>query len=258
MGNIHQQTPDHWKAEHYRDRHAFVFEASRDLVSGWLAPQAGESVLDLGCGTGELSAQIARSGARVTGVDASADMIAGARARHPGVTFEVQNAHQPTYRAEFDAVFSNAALHWMRPLPAVFSNLHAALRPGGRLTLEMGGAGNVLEVRKAVERALAELGLPALVHPWVFPSPGELATLLETAGFRVERLHRFDRPSVLGGADGFQAWLEGFGQGWLAPLTARERAVVVARAEALARPTLWNGQDWVADYVRLRALATRT
>lgn len=262
MTNAHTSTApqptDHWNAGHYRDRHAFVYEASRDLVSGWLAPQPGEAILDLGCGTGELSAQVAESGARVTGVDASPDMIAGAQARYPSVTFAVQDAHHLTFRQEFDAVFSNAALHWMKPLPDVFAHLAVALRPGGRLVLEMGGVGNVLEVRRAVETALAEQGLPALTHPWVFPSPGELATLLEGAGFRVGRLHLFDRPSVLAGTDGFQAWLEGFGQGWLAPLSPPERAAVIARAEELARPALWNGQDWVADYVRLRALATRT
>ena len=251
-------TADHWQAGHYRDRHAFVFEASRDLVTGWLAPQPGERVLDLGCGTGELSAQIAGGGARVTGVDASAEMVTGARAKHGGVTFEVVDAHHLPFENEFDAVFSNAALHWMKPLPPVFSNVARALRPGGRLALEMGGGDNVLEVRRAVEGALAELGLPALAHPWVFPTPGELAALLEAAGFRVERLHLFERPSVLAGEDGFRAWLEGFGGGWLAPLTRQERATVIARAEERARPALWNGQDWVADYVRLRALATRT
>jgi len=248
---------DHWKAGHYRARHAFVYEASRDLVAGWLAPQPNEAILDLGCGTGELTAQIAESGARVTGVDASPDMIAGAQARHPSVMFAVQDAHQLAVQEDFCAVFSNAALHWMKPLPAVFSNVAAALRPGGRLVLEMGGVGNVLEVRRAVETALAERGLPALTHPWVFPSPGELATLLEGAGLRVERLHLFDRPSVLAGADGFRAWLEGFGQGWLSPLDPEERAAVIARAEELARPALRKGEDWVADYVRLRALATR-
>ncbi|WP_216317544.1 methyltransferase domain-containing protein [Deinococcus aestuarii] len=249
--------PDHWQAAHYRDRHAFVFEASRDLVTGWLAPQPGDHILDLGCGTGELTAQIAGSGAVVTGVDASPDMIAGARERHPGVTFVVEDAHRLPFRSEFDAVFSNAALHWMDPLPPVFAHLHAALRPGGRLALEMGGAGNVLAVREAVEGALADLGLPAMEPPWVFPGPAELATLLEAAGFRVERLHRFDRPSVLSGADGFRAWLEGFAGGWLAPLGDNERRAVLTRAEQLARSHLWNGQDWVADYVRLRALAVK-
>ncbi len=131
----------------------------------------------------------------------------------------------------------------------------AALVPGGRLALEMGGGANVLTVRRAVERALIDLGLPALAHPWTFPSAAELATLLEGAGLTVTRLHLFARPSRLPGADGLRAWLEGFAAGWLSPLEAGERAAVIARAETLARPQLWNGGVWTADYMRLRALA---
>ena len=248
---------DHWNAEQYQNRHAFVFESSRDLVSGWLSPQLGERVLDLGCGTGELTAQMAESGAVVTGVDASGQMIAAARGQHPGVRFEVQDAHTLPYQADFEAVFSNAALHWMKPLDTVLAGAARALTPNGRLALEMGGGNNVLAVREAVEGALAELSLPALVHPWIFPSPAELAALLENAGFTVERLHLFKRPSTLSGEDGFRAWLAGFGSGWLAPLSGEARAAVIARAEELARPQLWNGTEWVADYVRLRALAVK-
>ncbi|AZI41903.1 methyltransferase domain-containing protein [Deinococcus psychrotolerans] len=250
-------TPDHWNAEHYRDRHAFVYESSRDLVADWLRPQVGERVLDLGCGSGELSAQIAQTGATVTGVDASEAMIAAARGQHPAVNFDVQDAQTLPYRAEFDAVFSNAALHWMKPLDNVLSGVSLSLVPGGRLALEMGGGANVLAVREAVEQALSDLSLPALEHVWIFPSPAQLAALLEEAGFTVERLHLFKRPSLLVGEDGFRAWLHGFGASWLAPLSEPERAAVIARAEELARPKLHTAQGWVADYVRLRALAVK-
>lgn len=250
-------TTDAWNAQHYRERHAFVFRSSQDLIADWLAPQPGERVLDLGCGSGELSAQLAAAGAQVTGLDASAAMIEGARQHHPGLNFVVQDAHTLSYAGNFEAVFSNAALHWMAPLPPVLAGLQRALVPGGRLALEMGGAGNVQVIRQAVSGALSELGLPALPHPWTFPTPGELCTLLEAAGFRVTRLHLFDRPSPLLGHDGFGAWLAGFGGAWLAPLGPQERAAVLQRAEALARPQLWDGRQWVADYVRLRVLATR-
>lgn len=246
-----------WNAEQYRAQHAFVYESSRDLVTAWLSPQAGERILDVGCGTGELSAQMARTGAQVLGIDSAQSMVAAACERHPqeGLEFAVVEAHNLPYAAQFDAAFSNAALHWMNPLDTVFAGLHRALKPGGRLVLEMGGAGNVLVVRQSVEAALQELGLPALAHPWVFPSAAELAALIEGAGFTVERLHRFARPSTLSGPEGFAAWLENFGSGWLAPLSAEQRQAVIARAEELARPQLWNGSAWVADYVRLRALA---
>ncbi|MDB5045410.1 MAG: methyltransferase type 11 [Deinococcus sp.] len=249
--------PADWNADHYRSRHAFVFESSADLAGSWLQPRAGEHILDLGCGTGELTASIAASGAAVVGVDASAEMVAGARTAHRDVTFEVLNAHALPYHAEFDAVFSNAALHWMKPLDPVFAQVADALKPGGRLVLEMGGAGNVQTVIDAVDHATRTLGLPDVPHPWTFPSTAQLATLLEAANLRVERTHWFERPTVLQGEDGFRAWLEGFGAAWLAPLGAEQRAAVLTEAEAYARPRLWNGQEWVADYRRLRAVAVK-
>lgn len=254
----------HWNADEYRDRHAFVFESSRDLVSGWLEPQPGERLLDLGCGSGELSAQIAAAGAGVLGVDASAAMIAAARERHAGLpttglTFEVGDAHKLAFRQEFDAVFSNAALHWMGPLPGLLAGVRAALKPGGRFVFEMGGAGNVQTIIDAVEHALKGLGLPELEHPWTFPPTPVMAALLEDAGLRVERLHWFDRPSPLPGEDGLRAWLTGFASGWLAPLEAQQREAVLEEAERHTRPRLWDGEAglWQADYCRLRGLARR-
>ncbi|UQN06371.1 methyltransferase domain-containing protein [Deinococcus sp. QL22] len=248
-----------WNAEHYRSRHAFVFQSSADLAGSWLEPQAGERILDLGCGTGELTARIAESGAAVLGMDASPDMIAGAQDAYmgAGLTFEVVDAHALAYQSEFDAVFSNAALHWMKPLDTVFARVAAALNPGGRLVLEMGGAGNMQTVIDAVNHATTTLGLPELPHPWVFPTTGQLATLLESAGLRVERTHWFARPTPLKGEDGFRAWLEGFGGAWLAPLGLADREAVLAEAEAHARPKMWTGTEWLADYRRLRAVAVK-
>ncbi|ANE43834.1 class I SAM-dependent methyltransferase [Deinococcus puniceus] len=250
---------DHWDADQYRARHAFVFEASADLAASWLEPKAHERILDLGCGTGELTARMAQSGAAVLGVDASPDMIAAARVAHTvaGLTFEVTDAHALAYQSEFDAVFSNAALHWMKPLDTVFARVAEALKPDGRLVLEMGGAGNVQTVIDAVNHATTTLGLPELPHPWVFPTTAQLATLLESAGLRVERTHWFARPTGLRGEDGFRAWLEGFGSAWLAPLSPADREAVLAEAEAYARPKIWTGAEWVADYRRLRAVAVK-
>jgi trans-aconitate methyltransferase len=249
--------PTTWDADLYRERHAFVYESSQDLVARWLDPQPGEEVLDLGCGSGELSAQIASHGAMVTGIDASESMVAAARAGWPGAHFEVQDARELPYREHFGAVFSNAALHWMGPLEPVFAGIHAALKPGGRLVLEMGGAGNIQVTLDAVQHATAHLGLPELTHPWTFPSTAELAQLLEGAGLRADHLLWFERPSLLPGEDGFRAWLESFGSGWLFPLTGEERKAVVRAAEEFAHPKLWNGEGWASDYCRLRAKAVR-
>lgn len=253
---------DTWDAHHYRQRHAFVYESSQDLVAAWLDPQPGEQVLDLGCGSGELSARIASRGTAVTGIDASEAMVRAARARF-GVSwpdtlhFEVQDARQLPYHARFDAVFSNAALHWMGPLGPVFAGIHAALKPGGRLVLEMGGAGNIQVTLDAVQHAVQSLGLPELQHPWTFPSTAELTTLIEEAGLQAHQVSWFERPSLLVGEDGFRAWLDGFGGGWLGPLTPEERLAVTQAAEQYARPRLWNGESWASDYCRLRANAVR-
>lgn len=246
-----------WNPAEYRARHAFVFESSEDLAAQWLRPEAGERILDLGCGSGELSALIAGTGARVVGVDSAASMVAAARQAHPALEFVVLDAHALPYHQEFDAVFSNAALHWMKPLPGVLAQVAAALKPGGRFVLEMGGAGNVQTTLDAVQHAADTLGIISPPHPWVFPSTAQLAALLEEAGLRVEQTHWFARPSPLPGQEGFRAWLTSFGSGWLSGLGADEHAALLTLAEAYARPRLWNGQAWLSDYCRLRARAVR-
>ncbi|MEO6600628.1 MAG: class I SAM-dependent methyltransferase, partial [Polyangiaceae bacterium] len=200
-------TPSAWNPTLYDDRAAFVSELASDLV-GWLRPEWGERILDLGCGTGTLTAAIARQGAAVTGIDRSADMIATAREKHDGVRFEVVDGQELKYLTEFDAVFSNAALHWMPRAEAVLRGVERALVPGGRFVAEFGGAGCVDTVVRALGTILTAWQLdPAPYLSWFFPSPGRYAGLLETHGLVPREVHYFERPTPMAGEDGLSAWL---------------------------------------------------
>ena len=175
-----------WNPTLYDDRASFVTDLARDLVD-WLRPRAGERILDLGSGTGTLSALIAARGAFVTGVDRSLDMVTSAREKYPGLCFEVRDGQDLAFHGEFDAVFSNAALHWMPRAEDVLRGVERALTPGGRFVAEFGGAGCVDTVVRAVREILLEWKIdPTRYLNWFFPSPGSYASLLEAHGL-VER-----------------------------------------------------------------------
>ncbi|MFC0037821.1 class I SAM-dependent methyltransferase [Actinomadura rayongensis] len=224
-----------------------------------LDPQPGEKIIDLGCGTGAFSAEIAERGAEVLGLDGSAEMIAQAAARHPGLSFSVADAHDFTTSESFDAVASNAALHWMTRDPdAVIARVHEALRPGGRFVAELGGAGNCAELIVAMQTAWRVFGLPEPDLPWYFPSPAEYATKLEDGGFTLRLLEHADRPSrMVEGPDGAADWVRAYAPGALAEVPPELVEPLLARVNELAAPALRRESGWVADYVRLRFAAIR-
>jgi trans-aconitate methyltransferase len=245
-----------WDPALYESRASFVSGAAADLVD-LLAPVAGESILDLGCGPGELTAVILARGCRVVGVDASAEMISRARERLPQAELIVADGQALSFDQSFDAVFSNAALHWMRRADDTARGIFRALRPGGRLVAEFGGAGCIVTVSDAVAATLTLLGEDATRgFPWYFPSLAGYAAVLQSAGLEPRFAHLFPRPTRVAGADGLASWLQLF----LAPLAdhlgARwpdfQRAV-----EDRCRPRLFDGTDWLLDYVRLRVVARR-
>jgi trans-aconitate methyltransferase len=246
-----------WNATLYDRNHAFVFGYGQDLIP-LLNPQPGERVLDLGCGTGHLTAAIAERGAAVIGLDRSPEMIAAARRNFPALTFVEGDAAAFQFDEPFDAVFSNATLHWVTDAEGAARCTAAALRPGGRFVAEFGGRGNVRLIVSALQQAAAERAGVAVRHPWYYPSVGEYAALLERHGLEVRTAALFDRLTPLEGGDaGLGNWLAMFAGSMLAAVPEERRAAVVARAGELLRPALFRDDAWHADYRRLRVVAVR-
>ncbi|MFD1644097.1 class I SAM-dependent methyltransferase [Haloarchaeobius litoreus] len=243
-----------WSADDYDGGHAFVFEYGEGVVD-LLEPGPGERILDLGCGTGHLTASIAESGADVVGLDADREMVAEAARTYPDLRFVRGDARRFAFREPFDAVFSNAALHWIHEQDAVLESVADALRPGGRFVAELGGTGNVAAIVGAVEAEAAARGYD-VENPWYFPSVGEYATRLEAHGFEVRYATLFDRPTELDdGEDGLAGWLGMFGDGLLGPIPADEREAVISDVEDRLRNELFEDGTWTADYRRLRVVA---
>jgi trans-aconitate 2-methyltransferase len=225
-----------------------------------LNAKPGERILDVGCGTGQLTADITQFGAEVVGIDASPDMIATARKNFPHVEFEVADATALPFSDEFDVVLSNAALHWVRDQPAAIASIARALKTGGRLVFEMGGRGNLRHLIDAMYQALGLLGVanPEQLSPWSFPSIGEYAPLLEGHGLEVDFAVLFDRATILeGGERGLKSWLQMFGRFAIEAVAPEQGKEFLRLTEQFARPTLFHNGVWTIDYRRLRLVAVK-
>ncbi len=243
-----------WDPEGYARNARFVAELGMAVVE-LLDPRPGERILDVGCGDGYLTARLAAMGCDVVGIDASAPQVEAAR--RAGVNAEVLAVEALASREEFDAVFSNAALHWVKVADTAIANVFRALEPGGRFVGEMGGEGGVARIREALGQALAKRGhdIEAL-NPWYFPSAEEYRGKLERAGFVVDPIFVFPRPTPLPGE--MIGWLETFAQSFTAPLDPDERPVFLAEVQEALRPHLCDANGkWTADYARLRFRAIK-
>jgi trans-aconitate methyltransferase len=238
-----------WDPQDYQQRYSYVFEYGEALLD-LLAPQAGERILDLGCGAGQLTAAIARTGAVAFGIDSSPEMIVQARANFPALDFRIGDATEFSVDQPLDAVFSNAALHWVKDAGAVAACVSRALKPAGRLVAELGGRGNIQSVVNAIREVLGPVDLP-----WFFPSIGEYTSVLETHGLEVRRAELFDRPTRLEGEDGMEHWLAVFGASIVASMPeTRQKEIWCAVAQKL-RPQCYRDGGWTLDYRRLRVVA---
>ena len=241
-----------WSPADYRQNASFVPELGAPMVAR-LAPRAGERILDLGCGDGVLTAQIAESGATVVGVDASPAMVASAR--ELGLDARVGDATALAFEAEFDAVFSNAVLHWIHDADAVLAGVSRALKPGGRFIAEFGGHGNVAAVSVAVRAVLGARNIRC-DWPWYFPTAPAYAARLRAAGLIPRDLALVPRPTPL--PTDMAGWLQTFGESVFAHVPADARASVTDEIVELLRPALCDERGvWILDYVRLRVAAAQ-
>jgi SAM-dependent methyltransferase len=241
-----------WSAEGY-DRHARFVSDLGETVLNWLAPQAGERILDLGCGDGALTLRLMEAGATVVGVDTAESFLQASRAA--GIDARHHDAHALPFKQEFDAVFSNAALHWMTRPRLVVEGIAQALKPGGRFVAEFGGHGNVAAVVTAMRAvARARRADEAIAGPWFYPTADEYAALLEVCGFTVARIGLYPRPTPL--PTGMAGWLLTMRRPFFEQFGDDMDAVLEEVCDIL-KPSLCDQLgNWTADYVRLRVEAS--
>ena len=245
-----------WDPQQYQQHGAFVHGLAGGVLE-WLAPEPGERILDLGCGDGKLTRRIAETGAAVTGVDASPQMVAAARTL--GINAQVSNAESlPFNEQTFDAVFSNAVLHWVRDHDAMLGDVQRVLKPGGRFVAEFGGFGNIAAIRVAMHAALEHCGFNGDMDDVnYYPTPQIYTRRLEQKGFVVDRMALIPRPTPLH-EGGMSGWIRTFRRGVLESLPEDMRESVVNEAVRLLAPALRDEEgNWTADYVRLRFVARK-
>ncbi len=242
-----------WNPEQYAKNARFVSDLGMPVVE-LLAPQPGESILDLGCGDGALSIKLMKFGCKLVAVDASSEMVIAAKSL--GLDARVMDGQSLQFNNEFDAVFSNAALHWMKNPKSVIDGVWQALKPGGRFVVEFGGDGNVAAIVNAIESALTLRRGTIVSSPWYFPRAEDYKVLLEASGFKVESIALIPRPTLLPGD--IRGWLQTFAQSFISALPATERKRFIVDVAELLRPILSDDNgNWTADYVRLRFLARK-
>lgn len=246
------RTNQEWDPVAYERHGRFVSDLGAPVLD-LLQAAEGERILDLGCGDGALTLKIARMGCEVLGVDRSGPMVEATRAL--GVDADVMDGETLAFDQPFDAVFSNAALHWMPNAEQVIDGVWQALKPGGRFVAEFGGYGNIATIAGALNAALIARGLP-VPRPWFFPTPEQYRALLEKRGFVVDFLTLVPRPTALPGDVG--DWLSTFAQPFTTGVPEQERPAFIASLVDELRPTMCDAEGmWWADYVRIRCRATK-
>ena len=246
---------DTWNANLYDSKHSFVSMYGESLIE-LLAPQKGEKILDLGCGTGDLAKHLSDYGSEITGVDQSEKMIEQARGKFPTIKFIVQDATELDFNGEFDAVFSNAALHWIKQPKQALSCIYTSLKKGGRFVAEFGGKGNVQSISDELIHQIEEEGFTFNIEqfPWFFPSIAEYSSLMEQAGFRVTFAQHFDRPTPLDGENAITNWIDMFGSSMLTGVPECKKADIIAKVENNLKEVLYRDGRWIGDYKRIRVI----
>lgn len=253
-----QTTKDIWNANLYDIKHSFVSTYGNSLAE-LLAPKEGEKILDLGCGTGDLANKLFEYGVEVIGVDNSGNMVKQAIQKYPHIPFKVQDATNLDYHNEFDAVFSNATLHWVQPANQALKGIYQSLKKGGRFVAEFGGKGNVQTITDEIIQQIKEAGFDFKEEhfPWFYPSIAEYANLMEEAGFRVTFAQHFDRPTPLDGDNGLKNWIDMFGNHMFNGISEHSKNEIVTKVENNLKEILYKESHWITDYKRIRVIGVK-
>lgn len=248
-----------WNPGLYNDKHAFVYDYGKDLIQ-LLAPQKNERILDLGCGSGQLTNEIRLNALEVIGIDKSKSMIADAKSKYDDIVFEVKDAANFKYDKPFDAIFSNAALHWVKNYKAAIQNMYDCLKQDGRIVLEFGGKGNVQIIVNQLRKSLLKRGYDTQsnLQLWYFPSIAEYTTALENEGFKVDMAQHYDRPTEL--ADeitGIKDWITMFGEAFFNNVTIQHIEEIKEEVQELVKSNCFIEGKWYADYKRIRVVARK-
>ncbi|NRA46428.1 MAG: methyltransferase domain-containing protein [Oligoflexales bacterium] len=240
-----------WDTEQYQSKHSYVWEFGSQLID-LLAIKPGETVIDLGCGTGELTKKIQDLGANIIGIDSDAQMVSKATSQFPQIKFKVDDASSFSVKKPVDKVFSNAALHWVPQAEEAVKRISEALKVGGVFVAEFGGKDNVASIVEYLENMRGKEQ-----NPWFFPSISEYASLLESNGFELEFASLYKRPTALKGKEGLRNWILMFGQSFLVGMSSDQIEQLLRRAEKDLRASLYKNNQWIADYRRIRVLAVK-
>lgn len=252
-----QQLAHTWDARLYTEKHSFVFDYGTSLIE-LLAPEVGERILDLGCGSGELTQMINGVANDVVGIDKSADMIARAQSQFPSCKFRVGDAANFQFDTSFDAIFSNAALHWVTDYKKAIQCMYVNLKKGSRIVLEFGGKDNVRAIVENLTQVLRRKGFThqADLDLWYFPSIAEYSLALEEEGFKVVFAQWYERPTELADVEsGIKDWLSMFGSPFFEGVKQRDSDEIMNQVQENLRPILFKEGKWFADYKRLRIVA---
>lgn len=249
---------DTWNPDLYKNNHSFVYDYGKDLLA-LLDPKDGEVILDLGCGTGELTFEISKKTRFITGIDASEKMLSKAKKSYPDIEFLNIDALSMDYRNKFDKVFSNAVFHWIFEQEKFLKNIYNSLKPGGKLIFEMGGKDNTAVIMLNLKKALIKRGFNKNAEKQVmfFPSVGEYSALLEKTGFTVRYALYFDRDTVLNGKDGLKNFINMFHNSYFDDIDENLRNEIIQEVENNVKPVLYKDGIWYADYKRLRIIAEK-
>ncbi len=242
-----------WDAENYNKHAGFVSNLAMPVID-LLAPQENEKILDLGCGDGTLAVEIKKFNTKVIALDLSADMVEKTRAK--GIEAYKMSATQLTFQNEFDAVFSNAVLHWIKDSETAINKIHSALKNNGRFIAEFGGYENIKYLTDAMQEVFNnhfEYG--KFNNPWYFPKDTDYKKLLESNGLKVEYIELIPRPTQI---DDISNWLTIFANGIVSHLTNEQQVQFKKEVREILKPKIYSEKDgWIADYVRLRVKAIK-